>query len=136
MLATRGEAGIDSMPPERARQMWSGTGPWNHVDHRELGRALPDAARDAANRWLFTDAGESWSNVRWVAYGSSTRPTHAVDLTDHLDRGVASLLCHRTYLDALEDPDFDADKFLRGAAESVGPRLGVSLATSFEFVPA
>ena len=39
------------------RDRWGDSGPWNHVDHRELGRALPDAVRDAANRWLFTDAG-------------------------------------------------------------------------------
>ena len=104
VLATRGEAGIDSMPPSEAgplrsteqvsaaaavgvsvvefldhpdglvingielrrdlaaairrhqpeviigsnyRDRWGDSGPWNHVDHRELGRALPDAVRDA-----------------------------------------------------------------------------------------
>ena len=117
------------------RQRWSETGPWNHVDHRELGLALPDAARDAANRWLFADAGPPWAGLRWIAYGSSTHPTHAVDVTDHLDRGVASLECHRTYIEALGDPEFDADAWLRGAAESVGREFGVDLAVSFELVP-
>ena len=192
VLATRGEAGIDSLPPEEAapvrtreqvesagvvgvsvvefldhhdglvingldlrrdlaavirrhrpeaiiasnyRQRWSETGPWNHVDHRELGLALPDAARDASNRWLFADAGPPWSGLRWIAYGSSTHPTHAVDVTGHLDRGVSSLECHRTYIAALGDPEFDADAWLRGAAETVGPALGVELAVSFELVP-
>ena len=178
VLATRGEAGIDSMPPAESaplrteeqirsadavgvstvefldhpdglvvngielrrdlaaairrhqpeviiasnyRERWSETGPWNHVDHRELGRALPDAARDAANRWLFPDAGEPWPGVRWIAYNASTAPTHAVDVTDHLARGIASLECHRVYIDALNDPDFDPDTFLRSAAQSVGP---------------
>ena len=118
------------------RERWSETGPWNHVDHRELGRALPDAARDAANRWLFTDVGEPWSGVRWIAYNASTQPTHAVDVTDHLDAGIASLRCHQTYIDALGDDDFDVDDFLRGAATANGPRLGVELAVAFELVPA
>jgi LmbE family N-acetylglucosaminyl deacetylase len=193
VLATRGEAGIDSMAPEIAaplrtqeqidsaatvgvsvvefldhpdglvvggielrrdlaaairrhqpdviiasnyRERWSDTGPWNHVDHRELGRSLPDAVRDASNRWLFTDQGEPWSGVRWIAYGSSTSPTHAVDVTDHLASGIASLECHRTYIDGLGDPDFDSDTWLRGGAEAIGPLLGVDLAVAFELVPA
>ena len=192
VLATRGEAGIDSMPPAQAgpvrtreqiesaaavgvsvvefldhpdglvvngvelrrdlaaairrhrpeviiasnyRERWSETGPWNHVDHRELGRALPDAVRDAANRWLFEDAGPPWSGVRWIAYNASTRPTHGVDVTDHLARGIASLECHRTYIEALGDPDFDADGWLREAAVGVGSQLGVALGVAFELVP-
>ncbi|NNE75159.1 MAG: PIG-L family deacetylase [Acidimicrobiales bacterium] len=193
VLATRGEAGIDSMAPEVAaplrsqeqidsaaavgvsvvdfldhpdglvingidlradlaeairrhrpdviiasnyRERWSDTGPWNHVDHRELGRALPDAVRDASNRWLFSDRGEPWGGVRWIAYNASTHPTHAVDVTVHLDAGIASLECHRTYIEALGDPDFDADAWLRSAATANGPRLGVELAVTFELVPA
>lgn len=192
VLATRGEAGIDSMPPDEAgpvrteeqirsaaavgvsiveflehpdglvvngielrrdlarairqhepeviiasnyRERWSDTGPWNHVDHRELGRALPDAVRDAANRWLFTEAGQPWSGVRFIAYNASTEPTHAVDVTDHLARGVASLECHETYIRALDEPDFDADAWLRAAAVGNGPLLGVELAVTFEVVP-
>ncbi|MEM7340078.1 MAG: PIG-L deacetylase family protein [Actinomycetota bacterium] len=192
VLVTRGEAGIDSMPPPEARavrtkeqirsaaavgvsevefldhpdglvvngidlrrdlagairrhrpdviigsnyrERWSETGPWNHVDHREVGRALPDAVRDAANRWLFTDQGEPWSGVRWMAFGSSTHPTHAVDVTDHVEAGVASLRLHAAYLAGLGD-DEDPDARLRGAAASAGPRLGVELAVTFELVPA
>jgi LmbE family N-acetylglucosaminyl deacetylase len=118
------------------RQRWSPTGPWNHVDHRELGAALPDAVRDAANRWLFTDAGEPWAGVRWIGFANSTAPTHAVDVTDSLDLGVSSLRCHQTYLDALGDPDFDPDGFLRSAARSAGESAGVELAVPFELVPA
>ena len=114
---------------------WGPGGPWNHADHRALGEALPDAARDAANRWLFADAGEPWSGVRWIAYNASTEPTHGTDVTDHLAAGVASLECHRTYIDALDDPDFDPDSFLRGAAEAAGPALGVELAVTWELVP-
>lgn len=191
VLATRGEAGIDSIDPEQAAQLrtqeqeasaatvgvsvvefldhrdglvvnslelrrdlaaairrhrpeviiasnyrlrWSAQGPWNHVDHRELGTALPDAVRDAANRWLFTDVGESWGGVRWIAYAASTEPTHIVDVTDTIDVGVASLKCHRTYLDALGG-DFDPDGFLRSGARAIGESTGVDYAVSFELLP-
>lgn len=116
------------------RLRWSPQGPWNHVDHRELGMALPDAVRDAANRWLFTDAGEPWGAVRWIAYAASTEPTHVVDVTETIDVGVASLECHRVYLDALGG-DFDPDGFLRNAARAVGGSFGVEYAVSFELLP-
>ena len=192
VLATRGEAGIDSIAPERAgplrsaeqvaaaaavgvnvvefldhpdglvvngidlrrdlaaairrhrpeviigsnyRDRWGVSGPWNHVDHREVGRALPDAVRDAANRWLFSDAGEPWSGVRRIAYASSPAPTHAVDVTDHLDRAVASLECHRTYIDSLADAAFNPDSFLRDNCGRVGQTLGVPFAVAFEVIP-
>ncbi|MEZ5340885.1 MAG: hypothetical protein R2706_05410 [Acidimicrobiales bacterium] len=64
----------------------------------ELGLALPDAVRGASNRWLFADAGEPWDGVRWIAYANSTSPTHAVDVTETIGAGIASLKCHRVYL--------------------------------------
>ncbi len=112
------------------RDTWGGTS-WNHADHRAVGVALLDAVRDAANPWLFRDRGEPWDGVRFVAFGSSPQASHAVDVTDTLDAGIASLECHRTYLDHLDDPP-DTDTFLRRAAEATGPRLGVELAVSFE----
>ena len=192
VLATRGEAGIDSMPPDQAgplrtaeqvaaagavgvsvvefldhpdglvvngielrrdlaaairrhqpeviigsnyRDRWGDAGPWNHVDHRELGRALPDAVRDAANRWLFTDAGEPWSGVRWIAYASSPVPTHAVNVTDHIGEGVASLACHGTYIENLGDAAFNPDSFLRDNCQGVGKMLGVRYGVAFELIP-
>jgi hypothetical protein len=56
--------------------------------------------------------------------------THYVDVTDHLDRGVASLLEHRAYIDGL-GTDFDPDSFLRSSARSSGEAVGVSLAVTF-----
>ena len=114
------------------RDSWGGPS-WNHADHRAVGRALLDAVRDAANPWVFRDAGEPWGGVRLVAFNGSTHATHAVDVTDTLDAGIASLECHRTYLDHL-DGHPSAGEFLRGAAEATGPRLGVDLATAFEVV--
>ena len=75
-------------------------------------------------------------NHRWIAYAGSTQPTHAVDITDQIDAGIASLECHRVYIEGLGDPDFDPAGFLRGMAESAGPLLGVELAVGFELVPA
>lgn len=122
------------------RENFGGPG-WNHVDHRNLGVALLDATRDAGNRWLFTDlldeALEPWSGVRFVAFGNAPDATHAVDVTDSIDAGVASLEAHRVYLDALPAGTLgtDPDAFLRDAARSVGPRLGVELAVPFEVIP-
>lgn len=118
------------------RQRWGDHGPFNHRDHRELGAALPDAARDAANRWLFPELGEPWSGVRWLAFASSPVPTHAVDVSGSIDIGVASLECHATYIEGLGDPEFDPESFLKSAAGGVGRRLGVDFAVAFELVPA
>lgn len=112
------------------RDSWGGTS-WNHADHRAVGVALLDAVRDAANPWVFPDRGEPWGGVRFVAFNASPEPTHAVDVTDHIDDGIASLRCHETYLDHLDEPT-DPDASLRGPAEAAGPRLGVELAVTFE----
>jgi LmbE family N-acetylglucosaminyl deacetylase len=111
---------------------WGGPS-WNHADHRAVGRALLDAARDAANPWLFTDAGDPWNGVHFVAFSGSPSPTHAVDVTATIDRGVASLACHELYLEALDQPT-DPDMFLRGAARQVGERFGCEYAAAFELI--
>ena len=114
------------------RDSWGGPS-WNHTDHRAVGVALLDAVRDAANPWVFSDRGESWDGVRMVAFNGSPSSTHAVDVTDTLDRGIASLECHRMYLDNL-DPPPDPDAMLRSSAVATGPRLGVELAVAFEVI--
>ncbi len=116
------------------RDSWGGPS-WNHADHRAVGRALLDAARDAANPWSFPDLAEqAWGDVRFVAFSGSPRPTHAVDVTDHLEAGIASLRCHAIYLSNLGGDPASAGAFLRTAAEETGPRIGVELATSFEVI--
>lgn len=112
------------------RESWGGPS-WNHADHRAVGVALLDAVRDAANPWVFPDAGEPWDGVRLVAFNASPEASHGVDVTDHIDAGIASLRCHQTYLDHLDEPT-DPDPFLRGAAAAAGERLGVELAVAFE----
>jgi LmbE family N-acetylglucosaminyl deacetylase len=115
------------------RDHWPGGGP-NMADHIALGRAAIDAARDAANRWLFPELGEPWA-ATWVAVAASPCSTHAVDISDHLERGVASLAAHREYLAALSGEMADPADFLRRTAEQDALRLpGARLATAFELL--
>lgn len=114
---------------------------WNHVDHRNLGVALLDASRDAANSWVFpelTGEGfEPWNGVRMAIFGNSPEATHYVDVTDHIESGVASLKEHRVYLEALSEgtPGKDPEPFLKDGANAVGTRVGVEYAVAFELIP-
>lgn len=120
------------------RDRFSG-GMMNMADHRNVGLAVLDAVRDAANRWVFRDqvsAGLApWGGVRWVAVAGSPDATHAVDVTSTLDRGIASLKAHKEYLAALPSEYADGDVFLRDWAQQTGERFGGRLATSFELIP-
>jgi LmbE family N-acetylglucosaminyl deacetylase len=113
------------------RETWGGRS-FNMADHRHVGWALLDAARDAANRWVFTDAGERWDGVRVVAFSSSPVSTHYVDVSAHVADGVASLREHRAYIEGLGQADFDPDGFIRGAARAAGEQVGVEYALPFE----
>lgn len=117
------------------RSDWPGG--FNHADHRATGWALLDAARDAGNRWIFPGiGGDPWSGLRFAIFAGSPQATHAVDVTDTLEAGIASLQAHQTYLDALTPGTRGTDPgaFLRGMAEASGPLLGVAAATTFELV--
>jgi LmbE family N-acetylglucosaminyl deacetylase len=100
------------------------------ADHRHTGWAVLDAVRDAGNRWVFTEDGEPWAGVRMVCMGASPQPTHFVDVTTTIDRGVASLREHRAYL---EHVGGDAE-LVREWAANAGKDLGVAYATTFEVV--
>ncbi|MEU7588320.1 PIG-L deacetylase family protein [Micromonospora sp. NPDC049230] len=108
----------------------------NMADHIVTGRAVLDAARDAANRWVFRDQIEQdgldkWS-TRAVWAAGSPCPSHAVDTTDTFDLGVRSLKAHASYLKSLASGTFDAEGFLESVSRQVGARLGVRHAASFE----
>lgn len=117
---------------------WPGGGGFNMADHRHVGLAVLDAARDAANRWIFPeliDEGfEPWSGVRRVALASSPLATHAVDITGYLPKGIESLEAHAQYMAGLGSSWPPADMFLTARAEADGPRLGVEHAVTFEVV--
>lgn len=118
------------------RETWGGEGgPLNQADHVAVGRAVVDAVRDAANRWIFPEAGERWDGVRGVAASASPRSRHAVDVSDHLDAAVASLSAHREYLAALGGPGGDPTAFLVDHARETAARLpGATAATPFEYL--
>jgi len=108
----------------------------NQADHIATGRAVVDAVRDAANRWVFRDllddGLEPWKAGRLLVVGSSAAE-HGVDVTDHLAAGVASLKAHRAYLDGLgENAMADPEEFLESMARPTGTRLGATFGVSFE----
>lgn len=187
VIATRGEAGIAGMPPERVRPIredeerrsaavvgvrevvfldhpdglveygvplrrdlaaefrrlrpdiviamnfeltWGDSGAVNHADHRAVGLAVLDACRDAANPWLFPDAGPPWSGIRHAYVAASGDPTHYVDVTATIEAGIASLREHSAYIEGL-GRDFDPDQFLRDMTGFVGLAAGCDNAIAF-----
>lgn len=184
LLATRGEAGIAGMPPERTGPLrveeerqsaaivgvtdlefldhpdgvveygmalrrdvagairrtrpevvftmnfdltWGEQGGVNHADHRAVGLATLDACRDAANEWVFPEAGPAWGGVTGVFVFGTASPTHYVDVTGTIETGVASLREHRAYIEGL-GTDFDPDEFLRNMAGYGGMAAGCEMA--------
>ncbi|HET6298932.1 MAG TPA: PIG-L deacetylase family protein [Kribbella sp.] len=105
------------------RDTWDGDVLLNQADHINTGKATLDAVRDAANRWIFPDAGPQWKGVRQVWAGGSPQSRHAVDTTDTFDLGVQSLEAHRAYIDGLNWPHFDPTEFLEGISRPTGTRL-------------
>ncbi|MEV6974096.1 PIG-L deacetylase family protein [Kitasatospora sp. NPDC093806] len=117
------------------RDTWGGSF-LNQADHIAVGRATLAAVGDAGNRWVFRElveeGHEPWGGVRQIWAASSPESTHAVDTTEHFDRGVASLEAHRAYLAGLGGGMADARGFLEGAGSGVGSRLGTRFAVAFE----
>ncbi|MGP3978369.1 PIG-L deacetylase family protein [Streptomyces sp. 8N114] len=114
--------------------------PWNTPDHRALGRSVLDAVGDAGNRWIFSDQLEQdgvlpWAGVRWVAVAAAPAVTHAVLVGEEAARkGLASLLEHRAYIEALtdEDPETYARSIVYGGLDHYGHRNGGRRSVAFE----
>jgi LmbE family N-acetylglucosaminyl deacetylase len=109
----------------------------NQADHRAVGLAALDAARDAGNRWIFpelADEGlEPWGGVRFVAYAGADRPTHGVDVTgEPLKLGIASLNAHAEYTKGLGVGGPEPGPMLTWMAEMSGPAMGVRQAVLFD----
>ncbi len=109
---------------------WGDGGAVNHADHRAVGLAVLDACRDAANPWVFGEAGPAWTGIRHVFVAAAGGPTHFADVTATIDAGVASLREHRVYIEGL-GRDFDPDEFLRNMAGYVGLGAGCEYAVGF-----
>ncbi len=112
---------------------WPGGG-LNQADHRAVGLAVCDAARDAGNRWIFPEVLEEglepWGGTRYIFVNADPAARHACDVGDALVHGIASLKAHRAYFDNLGTP-FDPDEFLRKRALEVGKQLGCRYAVEF-----
>jgi len=109
----------------------------NQADHRAVGLATLDAARDAGNRWIFpelTEEGVSpWGGVRFVLVAGASTPTHGVDVSgDFLQQGIESLRAHAQYTTGLGRAGFDPAPFLTFFAEQGGRALGVDSAVLFD----
>lgn len=113
-----------------------GGGNLNQADHIAVGKAVLDAVRDAGNRWIFTEQVEGglepWGGVRAVWVSNSPQPTHAVDVTETFEAGVASLEEHRAYIEGLGWEGWDPREFLDGILRQGGQGLGVAHAATFE----
>jgi len=109
----------------------------NQADHRAVGLATLDAARDAGNRWIFpelADEGlEPWGGVRYIGLAGAPTPTHGVDVTgEPLRRCIASLAAHAEYTKGLGTDAFDPAPFLTYFARQAGPAIGVEAAVLFD----
>ena len=104
-------------------------------DHRVVGLAVVDAARDAGNRWVFTDqlSGhlEPWNGVQMVCLTNVSNPTHGLDVTDFMEKAIASLMEHRVYLENLSRQE-DPGDMLRTQAAERGKLLGCQYAVVFQ----
>lgn len=111
----------------------------NQADHVAVGRALIDAIRDAANRWVFrellAEGLEPWPGVKQVLVNGSPDGVHGVDVTEHFALGVESLKAHKAYLAGLGDHTMaDPSSFLEQFAREAGERMGCQYAVGFEVV--
>ncbi len=120
------------------RETWR-PGSINQADHIAVGRAVLDAVRDAANRWIFaeqlSDGLAPWGGVRAVWAAGSPESRHAVDTSATIDAGIASLEAHRAYIAGLGWDHFDPREFLEGRSRDAGQRLGTTFAAPFEVYP-
>ena len=113
-----------------------GPGSWNTPDHRVVGRAVLDASGDAGNRWIFPDVESPWTGLRWVAIAGSPHPSHAVDVTNGVERAINSLAEHRLYLEALDDrPAADqARDWIKAVTQMASERFGGVPTVAFELI--
>ena len=110
----------------------------NQADHRAVGLATLDAARDAGNRWIFPELIaeedlEPWGGVRFILVAGNSTPSHGVDVSgDCLQRGIESLRAHAQYTSGLGRATFDPAPFLSWFAKQGGAALGVDAAVLFD----
>lgn len=116
------------------------SGHLNMADHRHVGLAALDAARDAGNRWIFpellAEGLEPWNEVRFVAVlgVEGFAASHGIDVTGYWEQGMESLRQHRVYLDNLGSSAANTFEFLTAHARQGGEALGCEYAVLTELV--
>lgn len=111
-LLTRGEAGIDGIPPEQSATI-------REAEEREAARVVGVGPVE----FLGLPDSVLKYGVRAVWDGGSP---------DTFEPGVESLKAHRKYLDRLGWEKFDPAESLEGLARQTGTRLGVPMAVGLE----
>ena len=116
------------------------SGHLNMADHRSVGLATLDAARDAGNRWIFPELVieglEPWNGVRFVAVLGVDESVagHGIDVSGFWERGLDSLREHQAYLDNLGPSAANTFEFLTAHARQSGQALGCEHAVPVELV--
>lgn len=107
----------------------------NQADHRVAGLAAIDAARDAANPWVFRPLREDEGLEPWrtsiLAIAGHPDPTHARTVSaEHVEAAVDSLRDHEAYLAHVEGhplPEELIPEVLRAGGEVAGSEHAVVL---------
>ncbi|WP_394214289.1 PIG-L deacetylase family protein [Brachybacterium vulturis] len=107
----------------------------NQADHRVAGLAAVDAARDAANPWVFRELAEVEGLDPWRArsllVAGHPAPTHAKRVDpEQVQAAVESLQAHEAYLAHVEGhplPEEFIPEILRGGGEAAGSEHAVVL---------
>jgi len=110
---------------------WPGGG-LNHADHRHVGQASVDAILDASLRSAFpellAEGLQAWRGCKLLLVSGVGDPDAWVDISPVIDRAVASLAAHRSYLAELK---LDAGEVARGRSSQIGQEHGVAYAETF-----
>lgn len=110
---------------------WPG-GHLNHADHRHVGQATVDAILDASLRAAFpellAEGLAAWRGCKLLLLAGVPDPNAWVDVSPVIDRAVASLAAHKSYLDELK---LDAGEIARGRTSELGKEHGVEYAEEF-----
>ena len=116
------------------------SGHLNMADHRSVGLATLDAARDAGNRWIFPellDEGLSpWPGVRFAAIlgVGPAAASHGIDVTGYWEQGMDSLRQHQAYLDNLGPAAANTFQNLTNHALQSGQTFGCHYALLVELI--
>jgi LmbE family N-acetylglucosaminyl deacetylase len=109
-----------------------GDGYFNHRDHRVTGWATMDAVAPAAGLpHYFADQladGLTVHHVRSVYLSGTLEPNCWIDISDHLERKIDALFCHRSQLQETGEP---FREFLRERAAQDGQAVGLPYAEPF-----